>query len=341
MEQYVLARIVDMTGIDIGLYDYDRHNAIYFFIVNGDEYVYLRYGGRDPLSGETYLDLDSLEIALELGLERHRAYRAGELPEQPRPEPFFPRDIEMLKRNEMDRGRCVECHLIADYQNLEKERDGTLNPVEDLFRSPNIKDIGIYLDVPKGLVVEKADGAVARAGMQSGDLITALNGEDVLTFGDFIYHYDKLPNSSQEMTLTVDRNDEPVELDVDLPQEWWRVDTYYRFWSVEPQLYFFNEPLTGEEKKRYGFREDGFASRITETDPGAITLRLHSLQEGDIIYAIDGVEHDPRTQDAALYIILTKKAGAELTVSILRDGQKIDQKIRTHREHYRKAPTGD
>jgi hypothetical protein len=37
MQKFVLARIVAMNGIDIGLFDYDRHNALYFFILNADE----------------------------------------------------------------------------------------------------------------------------------------------------------------------------------------------------------------------------------------------------------------------------------------------------------------
>ena len=59
-----------MTNIDIGLFDYDRHNALYYFIMNADEHLYMRYGGRDARSADSYLDLDSLEIALKMGLER-------------------------------------------------------------------------------------------------------------------------------------------------------------------------------------------------------------------------------------------------------------------------------
>ncbi|MCH7961281.1 MAG: hypothetical protein IIC49_03005, partial [Planctomycetes bacterium] len=69
---------------------------------------------RDADSPETYLNLDSLELALRLGLEQHEKYRKGELPKLPRPEPFYPRDIPLLKRVVIDAGRCVECHLIAD-----------------------------------------------------------------------------------------------------------------------------------------------------------------------------------------------------------------------------------
>ena len=83
LQQYVRVRVVDMTGIDIGLYDYDRHFSIYYFAVSPDEQIYLRYGGRDARSADSYLDLDSISLALEAGLaqtrtlERRRVTRDG------------------------------------------------------------------------------------------------------------------------------------------------------------------------------------------------------------------------------------------------------------------------
>ena len=53
MEQYVCARITAMDGIDLGLFDFDRHNAIYYFLLNSDEQIYMRYGGRDSRSADS------------------------------------------------------------------------------------------------------------------------------------------------------------------------------------------------------------------------------------------------------------------------------------------------
>src|SRR5215470_9991669 len=85
MQKFVLARIVAMDGIDIGLFDYDRHNALYFFILNADEQIYLRYGGRDAEDATTYLNLESLELALRAGLDRDGLFKQGKLAKQPRP----------------------------------------------------------------------------------------------------------------------------------------------------------------------------------------------------------------------------------------------------------------
>src|SRR5262245_14827802 len=78
--QYVCARITRMDKVDIGLFERDWNNTLYFFMLNEDEQIYMRYGGRDAASPDTYLNLDSLRLALEQGLELHRRYTEGQLP---------------------------------------------------------------------------------------------------------------------------------------------------------------------------------------------------------------------------------------------------------------------
>jgi hypothetical protein len=95
LSQYVTVRITSMTGVDIGLFDYDRHNALYYFVMNADEHIYMRYGGRDATSPTAYLDLSSIEAALTLGLQQHKLYNAGKIQKQEQPEPLFPRNIPL------------------------------------------------------------------------------------------------------------------------------------------------------------------------------------------------------------------------------------------------------
>ncbi len=231
-------RITSMNSVDIGLFDYDRHNAVYYFAMNADEQIYLRYGGRDASSPDAYLNLDSFELALEAGLRQHRRYRSNQLPRLRRPEPLYPENIPLLDEEVLSLGRCVECHLIADYQLLEREFNGTLNKLQDMFVYPDIRTIGIHLDVPKGLVVGKATGAVAAAGLRPGDLIVALNDASVLTFGDLQHLYNKVPRDATRIELSVQRTDGVETLTVDLPREWWYTDIYHRYWTVDTQAFF-------------------------------------------------------------------------------------------------------
>jgi len=181
LSQYICVRITRMDHVDIGLFDRDWNNAVYFFALNADEKVYFRYGGRDSASPDTYLDLNSLELALKQGLALHRQYLGGELKLPERPQPAFPREIPLLVERTNARGQCVECHLIGDFRNIERERDGTLDKLTHLYRSPDVKTLGIELDVPRGLAVKQASGAAEAAGMRAGDRIAAWNGKRLAT----------------------------------------------------------------------------------------------------------------------------------------------------------------
>lgn len=342
LQRFVRARIVNLVGIDVGLYDFDRHNAIYFFIVSPDEDVYLRYGGRDAASADTYLDLDSFVLALEAGLEQHALWQAGELPARPRrPAPLFPREMERLKTIEMDRGRCIECHMVGDYQAVDKEIAGTLDKRRDMFRTPDIRDIGIHLDIPKGLVVGRSTGRAEAAGLEPGDRIVAVAGTDVLAHGDLLHAYDQHDRTATKLDLTVEREGAGrVDLEVGLPPLWWVSDLGYRYWSIDPVTYLSASPLSAGRKRGLDLRPDGFACEVTRVNPRATVLELHEIKAGDVIYAVDGVEADPPIDDCLLYLRLNVTAGSETTLGVVRDGTRRDMTARTQRQLYRKlTPT--
>jgi len=325
-----------MDDVDIALFDYDRYNTLYFFLMNPDERIYMRYGGRGPKSPLTYLDLSSLEVALEQGLEMHERYQNGELAKADRPEPLFPRDIPALLEATTQRSRCVECHLIGDLQNVQRQRDGNLDRLMHMYRSPDIKTIGIDLDVPKGLVVARTRGAVRAAGMKPGDRITHLNGAPVLTFGDLQYQYDKVRRDAKQIRIRVDRDGESAGLAITLPEYWWWTDLTYRQWSVEPRVYFKSRPLTDAEKRQYGLDPGGFASQVTLTEGFAQILKLHQLQAGDIVFGVDGVERDEIANTAELFIKLHKNPGDTFVLDLLRDGKRTKMEVKTTSVAFRK-----
>ena len=326
-----------MDRIDVGLFDFDWHHSIYFFIVSPDEQIYLRYGGRDAASADSYLHLDSFELALRAGLEEHERWVAGALPARPRPPPFFARELERLRVQELQRGRCVECHMIGDYRAAAREREGTLDKRREMFRSPNIRDLGIHLDVPKGLAVKLAEGAALTAGLLPGDLIVNFGGQRVLTFGDLLYVYDGLDRTATRLPLTVERAGAgPVDLVIELPPQWWVSDITYRYWSIDPQTHLTTAPLTDASKRDLGFDPEGFACEVTRVNPRADVLKLHDLRPGDVIYSVDGVEADPSVWDCLVYLRLNVSAGDEVDLGVLRDGVRTPMTARTHRQRFRK-----
>ncbi len=336
MSQYVCIRIPRMDNVDLGLFDYDRYNAIYFFILNADEQIYMRYGGRDSVSQDSYLNLGSLEVALKQGLELHRQHREGKLPAPPRPKPLFAREIPLLVERTFAQKNCVECHLIGDFQNIHRERDGTLDKLRDMFRSPDLKTIGIQLDVPKGLVVKDVQGAVQSAGMKPGDRIAALNGTPVWTFGDLQYFYDKVPRTAKSIQMVVERDGKPVDLSIELPVRWWFTDIRYRQMSIDPRVYFESRPLTDAEKQQHGLPQDGFASMVKHVDGFAQTMHSHDLRVGDIVFGVDGIQKDEYANTAEFFIKLRKTAGDSMKIDVIRDGKRMQMPLKTFRMSFRK-----
>jgi hypothetical protein len=325
-----------MDDVDIGLFDYDRYNTLFFFILNADEHIYMRYGGRDGQSQDTFLSLDSLELALAKGLELHKLYLDGKIQKTERPKPRFPREIPLLVERTFSRNNCVECHLIGDFENIHREEDGTLDKPAHMYRSPDIRTVGILVDVPKGLVVKEVGGAAQTAGMRPGDRIAALNGTVVWTLADLQYYYDKVPRSAERIQMTVDRGGEPVELTIHLPARWWWTDIRFRQMTIDPRVYFDSRPLTDREKQEHSLEGGGFASMVTHVDTFAQMMKSHSLRVGDIIVGVDGVQRDPLANTAELFIKLRKTAGDSVTLEVIREGKRMQMPLQTFQMSFRK-----
>ena len=336
LSQYVCVRIVRLDNVDIGLFDYDRNNALFFFALNPDEQIYFRYGGRDSVSPDTYLNLESLTLALKNGLTLHQRYQKNELPKIPRPKAMNPREIPLLVKRTFASGACVECHLIGDFMNLEREEKGTLDKVTHLYRSPDLKTIGVHLDVPQGLVIKEAQGAAAAAGLRAGDRITHWNNTPVWTFGDTQWAYDKLDRRAQQLTVAVERAGQPVQATLQLPPRWWWTDLRFRQSSVDPRLYFEDRPLTAEQRTKLGLKADGFASEVKHVPDFARIMKVHGLQVGDVIFAVDGVETDDLAHTAELYLKLKKNVGDAVTLDVLRDGKRLKLPLKSVRMSFRK-----
>ncbi len=336
LSQYVTVRITRMDNIDIALFERDWHNTLYFFILNAEEQIYLRYGGRDDRAVDSYLNLNSLKLALEKGLDLHQEWKAGRLPPKPRPKPDYPRNYPLLIERTVGRGSCVECHLIADYQALHKERAGTLDKIRDMYVSPDIRAIGIHLDVPNGLRVERAEGPAAEAGLRAGDTISHVEDAPVYTFADLQHEYDKVDRDARQARISVEREGARVELAVALPARFWLTNLVHRHWTIEPRPYFRSEPLTAAEKAELGLPEDGFASRVSYVDGVASLLGSHQLEEGDVVAGVNGVRRDEIANTAELFIRLRTKSGATSKLDVVRGSQRLEMELTTGRMGFRK-----
>jgi hypothetical protein len=336
LSQYVTARVIRLDDVDFGLFDWDRHNTLYFFVLTPDEQILLRYGGRDSRGIDTYLHLESLELALEKGLELHERYQRGEIPKKPRPEPIRATDFPLLVERTIGSGACVECHLVADYRAQHMELDGTLDKMRDMYASPDIRSMGIHLDAPKGLLIERVEGPAEQSGVRAGDTITHVEGDPVHTFGDFQYRFDKVDRMARTLRLGVDRQGEAIDAEILLPQRWWLTNLDFRHWTVEPRVYFESDPLTAEEKAALELPQGAFASRVRLVERVAGLLGLHELKVGDLILGVDGVRTDEVANTAELYLKLRTTSGSSVTLDVLRGEERLELPLKSARMGFRK-----
>ncbi|MCB9895077.1 MAG: PDZ domain-containing protein [Planctomycetes bacterium] len=314
-----------MTGVDIGLFEFDPDSTLYCFILNADEQIYMRFGGRDDESAETFLNAESLEIALERGLEQHERQKSADAPKPRRPDPFFPRDYPDIKNDEIAKGKCVHCHHLGQAKTQMLQSQGKLDRMKDMWIYPDIKRLGVQIDPKKGLEIEGVDGVAKDAGLKKKDEIIKLEGQPVLTFGDLQYALNRHPMESKTLKLTVQRKDEEVELELPL-DKWWRVTDIARragTHALEPFPEFWGKELDKSEKRKLGIKEEEFALEVTKfwvktNAQGA------GVQVGDIVYAVDDITSVEYTTNPTTWIRLNKAANDTITIKVLRNGKKLE-----------------
>ncbi len=326
-----------MRGINLAKFDFDRHNAVYYFIINAAEDIYLRFGGRNTVSSDAYLDLKSLELALSLGLDEHQKFSAGERDSDPVIPPVFPRDVAGLRENVVLRNRCVECHHIAHFETTVAENEGRLVKKRDMFRYPEFERLGIEMDIPRGLVIKKSSSAAAKAGLLPGDLIRSINNQPILTVADLQHRLNQVQRESRKLPISVLRKGQSVTALIDLPSNWWFTDLVHRNLAVNPLVHFDEEILDDDQKKKLGLPTDSFASRITHIPVEALLEEAHEMEEGDIIVAVAGQSLDPLGLGAKMHIKLNHKSGSSLKVTILRGNKRLTLPLKTSRLVFRRV----
>jgi hypothetical protein len=325
LREFVCVRVEDMTNVDIGLFDFDPDSTLYCFIINADEQIYMRYGGRDDSDAEKFLNMESLEIALERGLDQHKKYAAGELAKVDKPASKAPADYPEVKNGPMAKGQCVHCHQLGAGKTKLLQSQGKLDRLKDLWVYPDVKRLGIELDPKEGLAIDDVDGAAKDAGLKKKDEITKLDGKPVYTFGDLQYLLDKHPADSKTLKLTVLRKDAEVEVEIAL-DKWWRVTDISRrsvLHAVEPFPEFWGKQLDDATRTKLGLKDGEFGLEVTKFWVKT-NAQNAGLQVGDIVYGVDDITTSEYTTSPTTWIKLNRNAGDNVKLKVWRAGKKLE-----------------
>jgi len=248
--------------------------------------------------------------------------------------------------NELEPGDEVELTVLHgdDLRTLTAtlgDRDGGaylgLAPCGGLHKEIDF-DVDVQIGGPGAIIVEvMADSPAEDAGLQEGDVILAVDGQELdaeNNLADLIAGYEP----GETVTLEIERPDdeEPFEMMVELGQHPDKEGTAYlgvRYGTFPHMEVFGAGPLPFGELEEFDFDELPFAFPEGEVRQGAIVQSVFEdspasaagLGEGDVVTAIDGepVENPQALADA----IAEREPGDTITLMVYQRDSEEEREI--------------
>ena len=310
-QKFVRLRIVNMADIDVGVFDFDFDTTFAVLVLNKDGQMISRYGGRDSKSAESFINEASLHKSLERSLDLHARSQKGSVE---LPLALKSRHAQSYPFVKSVAARCVHCHDVASGQAFETFESSSFDIMKDIWIYPEPISLGLDIDPDDGATLRAATGLAKESGLVAGDRILSFNKVPVSTFSDIQYQLHQLADDARSVTIELEGKD-PVSLK--LSGYWKHSDITWRRLGlrISPSAGFGGSPLTAEQKTRNKLAEDGFATRVSFLD--FAKPENSPLEDGDIIYSINGVEKSELTDHAALYINLNFEIDDVLELGVI------------------------
>ena len=179
----------------------------------------------------------------------------------------------------------------------------------------------VWEEEPGVLLVAIGKGSpAAEAGLRRGDIILAVDGEELESSAD-LREAISAREPGTTVTLTILRCEEPEEMSVTLGEVDGRDAGYLGVTPWPPMRvdYFVHEPGIGafEIEKELVFHDGALVIEVVEDSPAAAA----ALQEGDRVVTVDGEE--VTAEHSLTAIIRSKSAGDRVVLELERDGEPI------------------
>jgi serine protease Do len=301
---------------DLNLFEFDYDLTFMVFFLNAEEKVYARYGGRDRESPDARQSLDGLRYTMKSVLEMHeRAEKA-----------FAPKSQETAKYVRESAGfrrGCLHCHQVKEILNGQVQRTNPWS--RDLvWRYPLPENLGFLLEVDRGNVVKEVNhnSPASAAGLRGGDVVQRLNGVPIHSFGDAQFALDRAPKAGS-IEIAWRRGDQVLEEKLSLPEGWRKSDISWRpsMQRLVAKARLYGLDLTPEEKKTLGLSAEQLAFRQKEGVPAQ--AQAAGIRPGDIILGVDDKQLDGDVIDFLRYVQGNYLVGDQVTINLLRDGQRM------------------
>ena len=339
-DKFISVRQVEMKGVDLSQFqfDYDLNWAGMF--INADGVVYARYGTQSAEGSDAYNSIEGLLTTMQRVLELHDGYpgnradlkdkrgadkpvaSALELPGLRNPEKYA---------KQTERSNCIHCHNIHDAEHQQALNAGTYSR-EMLWKYPLPDNIGLKIDRKDGVTINEVitGSAADDAGITSKESVVRMNGQRITSIADMQWVLHHQPNTPVSVEIETSRSGSHK---VNLKQGWKKSDFSWRgsMWNTPPRFQVWTPVVNEESRNKLNLPEGVTALEvrwINRGGAGGEQAFADGLREKDIIVALEGKPLRMNTKQFNAYLKLNYKVGDQLPLTILRNEQQHEIKIR-------------
>jgi serine protease Do len=318
-DSFVRVRLLQITGVDLNIFDFDHDLTWAAFFMNADGQVYGRFGGRDAKGPDTRNSLAGLRFALEKALETHRQRH------QEKPALAAPVFVEKYpSARKVARNGCIHCHQVSEIRRQENKDAGTWKR-ESVWVYPLPENVGISVDPDRGDLVRSVltDSPAAKAALKAGDSIRKLNGRTVFSFADIQYTLHYAP-SEGNIDISWTRAGQAMSGSLKVSPGWRKTNLTWRpsLLDLLPSLTIFGYDLDAKDRKTLGLADKQLAFR--QVSPVHSEAQAIGVRAGDIIVGIDNLKLDMTAEKFLGYVRQNYLVGDRVTFNVLREGKRVD-----------------
>ena len=311
-------RLVEIESSNLNIFEFDYDLTMMVFFLSPDEKVYARYGGRCAKGPDARHSLAGLRYTMESVLKEHASGRQRFSP-MLAGKPFYITEVAPKR----GLGRCIHCHQVKEVLYNELDSYG-LWDLDLAFRYPPPDNLGLTLRVDRGNVVETvlAGSPAAKAGIQTGDVITTLNRVPIHSFGDAQYALDRA-RKTESIGISWQRDESLHRGALQLPAGWRRTDISWRpsLQNLVASAEIYGDDLTPEEKTALGIPASQLAFRQMRNVPEQ--GRKAGIRAGDIIIGLDDKTLAMTAYEFLKYVRRSYVKGETVIVNVIRNEQRL------------------
>lgn len=329
--EFVCVRVVQMKGIDLGLFQFDYDQTWAVFFMNSGRTIYGRYGTRanNKANAATHISLAGFKKAIRRALDLHRGYPANrsELIGKTGPRPDYPVAEKIPTLAGKAEGpttpkNCIHCHMVTAHVRKDRYRKRQLSRA-DIWLYPLPENVGLKMDVEDDLIVKEVftSSPARKAGIRAGDELLELGGQRIISQADIQWVLHRAPERAR-IPATLERDGKGLEVVLDLSGSWKESNLSWRetSWSLRPGIW--TVPLAESKRKQKGIPPGSLALRIKWVFPRARLAKKAGLRDGDIIVAVDG-DAAPRNESEFMeHVRLRHPPGDKVKLTILRGSER-------------------